>query len=277
MRILLGGHLRRLREARGLTREAAGHVIRASESKMCRLELGRTGFKRRDVADLLALYGLAEETELDILMAMVVASNAPGWWQPYATVLPVGSEAFLGLEEAADGIRTFDRDVIPALLQTERYTRTLPLPSSPTAIGQISADQRVTLLHRRQQRIYKPDGPTLWAVIDEAVLRRPIGGPDVMREQLDHLISAAAEPHITVQVLPFEHGGHTPCPTFALLRFAEPDLPDMAYVEHLTGALYLDKPDEAAVYLAALDRLALAALTPDATTDLLHELAARFD
>ncbi|WP_308164090.1 helix-turn-helix domain-containing protein [Nonomuraea sediminis] len=271
VRILLGGHLRRLREARGLTRDAAGHVIRASESKMCRLELGRVGFKERDVRDLLTLYGVSEE-ERASLLEMTREANAPGWWQHYSPVLPTWGEAYVALEEAASIIRAFEIQFLPPLLQTDDYARNLLALQHPDS-SDAETSQRVSLRARRRQLLDQPDGPQLWAVIDEAALRRPIGGEEVMRAQIDHLIQTAETyPHITIQVLPYSKASHVTCPGFTLLRFAERDLPDVIYLEHLTGALYLDKPDEVQAYRVAMDQLTIYALTPADSLAFLHSL-----
>ena len=268
-RILLGSQLRRLREDRGVSRQDAGYVIRASESKISRLELGRVSFKERDVADLLTLYGVADEHEREALLQLAREANTPGWWHRYSEVLPSWFQTFVGLEEAAGLVRTYELQFIPGLLQTEDYARAVIRLGNADA-SETEIEQRVELRMHRQQRLKGPDAPRLWAVLDEAALRRPIGGPEVMRGQLDHLISVSKLPNVTLQVMPFQFGGHAAeGGAFSILRFPEPDLPDVVYVENLTGALYLDKRDDVDTYMQAMERLCVDSATPDGTIEMI--------
>lgn len=268
-RILLGSQLRRLREERGVSRQDAGYVIRASESKISRLELGRVSFKERDVADLLTLYGVNDEQEREALLQLAREANTPGWWHRYSEVLPGWFQTYVGLEEAAGLIRTYELQFVPGLLQTEDYARAVfRLGNADAAEAEI--EQRVELRMHRQQRLKGPDAPRLWAVLDEAALRRPIGGPEVMRGQLEHLITVSKMPNVTLQVMPFQFGGHAAeGGAFSILRFPEPDLPDVVYVENLTGALYLDKRDDVDTYMQAMERLCVDSATPDGTLEII--------
>src|SRR5215831_13765331 len=173
LRILLGAQLRRLREARRLSLEEAGNVIRASHSKISRLETGRVGFKDRDIVDLLTFYGVTDEKERDAIRALASRANAPGWWHDYSDVLPNWLEPYIGLEEAASQIRTYEIQFVPGLLHTEDYARavTMLAYSNPREIN-----RRVGLRIARQATLTKQDPPSLWVVLDEAALRRPIGG-----------------------------------------------------------------------------------------------------
>jgi transcriptional regulator with XRE-family HTH domain len=271
-RILLGSQLRRLREGRGVSRQEAGYVIRASESKISRMELGRVSFKERDVADLLTMYGVADESEREALLRLAREANAPGWWHRYGDVLPNWFQTYVGLEEAASLIRTYELQFVPGLLQSEAYAReVIRLGNADAPSHEI--DQRVELRMQRQQRLTAPTAPRLWAILDEAALRRPIGGPEVMRGQVEHLINVSKMSNVTVQVMPFKFGGHAAeGGAFSILRFPEPDLPDVVYVETLTGALYLDKHDDVDVYMQAMERLAVDSATPDGTVELLGEI-----
>jgi hypothetical protein len=255
-----------------VSRQGAGYVIRASESKISRLELGRVSFKERDVADLLTLYGVTDQCERDSLLRLAREANAPGWWHRYGDVLPNWFQTYVGLEESASLIRTYELQFVPGLLQSEHYAREVFRLGNTDAPGH-EIDQRVELRMQRQQRLAAPDAPRLWAVIDEAVLRRPVGGSDVMRGQIEHLINVMKMPNVTVQVMPFAFGAHAAeGGAFSILRFPEPDLPDVVYVETLTGALYLDKRDDADVYMQAMERLAVDSVTPDGTVELLGEI-----
>ncbi|MFD0968540.1 helix-turn-helix domain-containing protein [Plantactinospora endophytica] len=265
LRILLGSQLRRLREARGVSRDDAGWEIRSSGSKISRMELGRVGFKERDVADLLTLYQVTDETERDALLALARQANNPGWWHRYGDVLPNWFQSYLGLEAAAALIRAYEVQYIPGLLQTRDYARAVVLLAHDGAPPD-EIERRVELRMDRQKVLTRPGAPQLWAVVDEAALRRPIGGIDVMRGQIEHLIEAGRLPNVTVQVIPFRAGGHAAAGgAFSLLRFPDQELPDVVYMEQLTSALYLDKRDDVDYYAAAMERLCVEAVSPTDT------------
>lgn len=272
LRRLLGAQLRRLRERQGITREEAGYAIRASGSKMSRLELGRVGFKERDVADLLTLYGVMNERERESLLELAQDANTPGWWHRYGDVLPGWFETYVGLEEAAALIRTYEVQFIPGLLQTEDYARAV-ISLGNSAAPPEEIEQRVSLRITRQKLLTRGDGPRLWAVVDEAALRRPIGGREVMRGQIERLIEATKLPNVILQVLPFRVGGHTAeAGAFTILRFPESDLPDVVYVEQLTSALYLDRRDDVDAYMEAMERLCVVSAPPDNTAEILSRI-----
>ncbi len=272
LRILLGAHLRRLREAQGVSREDAGWEIRSSESKISRMELGRVGFKERDVADLLSLYGVDDPDERNRLLALGRQANSPGWWHRYGDVLPSWFQSYLGLEASAALIRTYEVQFVPGLLQTEGYARAVVrLDHGPARPEEI--DRRVALRMQRQAILDRPGPAQLWAVVDEAVLRRPIGGTEVMRTQLEALLEATSRPTVRLQIVPFNAGGHSAAGgAFAILRFPDQELPDVVYIEQLTSALYLDKRDDVEHYLAAMERLCVEADPPSSTADTLRRL-----
>jgi hypothetical protein len=262
LRILLGSQLRKLREARGVSRDDAGWEIRSSGSKISRMELGRVGFKERDVADLLTLYQVTDEAERSALLALARQANTPGWWHRYGDVLPHWFQSYLGLEAAAALIRTYEVQYIPGLLQTREYARAVVLLAHDGAPEE-EIDRRVELRMDRQKVLVRPGAPQLWVVVDEAALRRLIGGPDVMRGQITHLLEVAKLPNVTVQVIPFQAGGHAAAGgAFSLLRFPDQELPDVVYMEQLTSALYLDKRDDVDYYAAAMERLCVEANSP---------------
>lgn len=273
VRILLGSRLRRAREAAGITPATAGREIRASASKMSRLELGRVGFKQRDVADLLALYGVTEE-ERSQLLALAVSTNEPGWWHTYADVLPSWFDAYVGLEEAARVIRTYEVQFVPGLLQTADYAAAITQAAFPQGADKLVAE-RVQLRLERQRLLTRPDPPQVWAVVDEAALRRPIGGRAVMRGQLEHLLEVTKLPAVSLQVMPFRYGAHAAeGGAFILLRFADPDLRDLVYLESLAGASYLDDQASLDIYVQAADRLAVDAADPAASTEIISSILA---
>ncbi|BCL17063.1 helix-turn-helix domain-containing protein [Micromonospora sagamiensis] len=272
LRMLLGAQLRRLRESGGVTRENAAWEIRASESKISRMELGRVGFKERDVADLLTLYGVTEPGERDALLKLARDANNPGWWHRYGDVLPGWFQSYLGLEAAAALIRSYEVQFVPGLLQTREYARAVVMLGHGAA-GAAEIDRRVGLRMQRQQLLYRPDAPHLWAVVDEAALRRPIGGPEVMRGQVAALVEATKVPNIRLQIVPFDAGGHAAAGgAFTILRFGDQDLPDIVYIEQLTSALYLDKRDDVDHYAAAMERLCVEAEPPERTPDILTRI-----
>jgi len=260
LRILLGAQLRRLREAKRITLEEAGNVIRASHSKMSRLESGRVAFKDRDVVDLFIFYGVTDQAQIQTLRGIATRANSRGWWHDYSDILPGWFEEYISLEEAAVQISGYEVQFVPGLLQTEEYARavTLLAYSNPKEIG-----RRVSLRMARQARLSGAEPVSLGMVLDEAALRRPIGGPAVMRAQLNHLIEMSQRPTVTIQILPFKVGGHAAAGgPFSVLHFAESDLSDIVYLEQLATAQYLEKPDMVGKYLAVMERLCLEAATP---------------
>jgi len=277
LRMLLGAQLRRLRESQGVSREAAGWHIRASESKISRMELGRVGFKERDVTDLLTLYGVTDSRERTALLGLARQANTPGWWHRYGDILPSWFQSYLGLEAAAKMIRSYEVQFVPGLLQTRDYARAVVLLGHGRAPAD-EVERRVELRMERQDLLRRPQPPNLWAVIDEAVLRRPIGGPAVMRDQINALIEATKLPNVRLQVVPFDAGGHAAAGgAFTILRFADQDLPDIIYIEQLTSAIYLDKREDVDHYAAAMERLCVEADPPARTQDLLHQILRDLD
>jgi transcriptional regulator with XRE-family HTH domain len=264
-RLILGRQLQRFREAAGMTPEEAGYRIRASRSKISRMENGRVGFKERDVADLLTLYGVTDAGTRSGALSLAALTGAAGWWARYDDVLPDWFEPYLGLESAASLIRCFELQFVPGLFQTADYAHAVALLGPGAAPG-AETDRRVALRMKRQDLLTRPDPPRIWAVLDEGILRRPLGGRSVMRAQLDRLAEVADLPHVTLQVVLFGRGGHAAAGgSFSMLRFTEPDVPDMVYAEQLTSAVYLDKPAEVATYAGVMDRLSTKALSPPLT------------
>jgi transcriptional regulator with XRE-family HTH domain len=271
-RLLVGANLRRLRDAAGVTREQAAREIRSSDSKISRLELGRTGFKLRDLTDLLRLYRVNSE-EVATVLALAKQANTPGWWQVFGDAVPDWLVEYLGLEGAASVIRTYEVQFVPGLLQTPDYTRAI-MRLGPVSAPQELAERRLALRTRRQGLLRRENPPHLWAIIDEAALRRPVGGRAVMRAQLRHLIEVSELPAVSVQVLPLSVGQVPISEAMILLRFPEGELPDLVYLEQTTGARYLDKPEETEQCLHVLNQLGTAARPPTATRSALEAILA---
>jgi hypothetical protein len=274
-RMLVGAQLRRLRTEQGITREQAGAAIRASEWKIHRLENGQVGFKERDVVDLLGLYGVTDPSEVVEFVILAREANAPGWWHHYGDLLPQWFRAYVDLESAATLIRTYEGQLVPGLLQTEDYMRAVVGDARPEDSPE-EAERRVELRLGRQTLLEREDAPRLWAVVDEAALRRPVGGPAVMRAQLERLMEATKLPNVTLQVLPFAAGAHPGMVgAFSILRFADQELPDVVYVEHLNNATYLDKRDEVERYLDVMERLCAGGEPPAKTVGLLDKIVSK--
>jgi transcriptional regulator with XRE-family HTH domain len=270
--MLLGSQLRRLREARGITREAAGYSIRASESKISRMELGRVSFKTRDVEDLLTLYGVTDETERTALVSLAREANVAGWWHSYSDVLPNWFPTYVGLEGAASLIRAYEVQFVHGLLQTEEYARAVVRRGMKGA-SEADVERRVALRLERQKHLVAESAPDFHIVLDEAALRRPYGDRAVMRGQLQHLIDISERPNVRLQIMPFSFGGHSgESGAFTVLSFPESDLSDVVYLEQLTSALYLDKPEDVAQYEGALKELQSDSPGPDESRDLLRGL-----
>jgi transcriptional regulator with XRE-family HTH domain len=273
-RILVGARLRRLRTELGLTREEAAQAIRASEGKIHRLENGQVGFKDRDIIDLLARYEVTDPAEVAEFLTLAREANTPGWWQHYGDVLPSWFRTYVDLEQAATLIRSYEGQFVPGLLQTDDYMRAVVRGAHLEESGE-EVGRRVRLRMARQILLTREDPPRLWAVVDEAALRRPVGGREVMRGQLERLIEATKLPNVTLQILSFDSGAHPAMVgSFSVLRFPDEELPDIVYLEHLTSALYLNKPDEVDQYLHVMEGICVRAAAPDQTVELLDQILA---
>ncbi|GAB2689473.1 DUF5753 domain-containing protein [Nocardia thraciensis] len=274
-RILLGARLRRLRESSEISLEGTAEHIRASTAKVSRLERGLIRFKEHDIRDLLTLYGVADPRQRRMYLDMARWANNPGWRHRYRDLLPSWFETYLGLEQAAAAIKTYEPQFIPGLLQSPGYARAILSDGNEEEI-----DRRVEVRIRRQQVLSQTWGPRLWAVVDESALRRPVGGSQILRDQLDHLIHlAVARSNITVQVLPFAAAGRYVSPgcPFSILRFREPELPDIVYTEQLTSSVYLDKERDIDAYTTTWNRIALQALSPEASVEFLDVVRAELE
>jgi transcriptional regulator with XRE-family HTH domain len=266
LRLLLGSRLRHLREAKGITPHVAAGAIRATESKISRIELGRGAIRETDAEDLLDLYGVTDSAEREDLLTLAAQASRRGWWHRYGDLVPEWLQTYLGLEQAARSIRTYESQFIPGLLQTDSYAAALMgLADFPPD----EAARRVELRQARQQR-FRDGGLYLWAVLDEAVLRRLVGGPQVMQEQLGYLLEAGTRPNLTLQVLPFDSPAHAAPGGFSILRFESVEVPDMVYVEHLTSALYIDKRAEVDAYLLAMERLTVMSVSPHQSAEVIE-------
>jgi Domain of unknown function (DUF5753)/Helix-turn-helix domain len=258
---VLGNYLRALRENRSMSPLSAGQYIRAHASKISRMETAHVSLKPRDVEDLLTLYGV-DDKERGEIVRMVERSARPDWWQSYGEIVPDWLQQLIGLERDAHVIRTYETQFVPGLLQTPAYARAVVVSGHRLAPPE-EVDQRVSLRLERQRRMMEPGAPVLWALIDEGVLHRPVGGRQVMRDQLVFLLEALRQPGVRLQIASYEaSAAATPGAAVTYLRFAQGFLPDVVYLEHMTSAVYLDRLEDLDMYRAALDELSALAATP---------------
>ena len=268
----LAVELMRRRDAAGLSREEVARQLEWSTSTVFRIETGRSRPQPGNVRVLLDLYGVTG-AERDGLIQLAREARQPGWWHSFRDVLPNPYEVYIGLESGAASIRNFEPTVIPGLLQTEEYARKM-FRNGPRELDQDEIERRVQVRLERQRILAREDRPRLWAVIDEAVIRRIVGDPEVMRGQLRHLVECADQGKTTLQVVPFRAGAHagTTGP-FVILDFPEPTDPAVVYVETLAGDIYLEERTDVTRYTIAFDRLLAAALHPDDSVRLVEQAA----
>jgi transcriptional regulator with XRE-family HTH domain len=264
--------LKRLREATGLTQEDVATQLDWHPTKVMRIETGRTAPHPNDVRVMLGLYGTGDPEVLAGLLRLAKDARQRGWWYSYRDVLQSRYEFFIGLESESDSIRDFELAMIPGLLQTEDYARALIRGLMTYDAAEI--ERRVEVRMTRQRLLTPDDRPQLWAILDEAAVRRVVGGPALMKGQLLHLAHCAEQGLATVQVLPYGAGSHPgQSGPFIILGFAEPTEPEVVYMEIVGGNLYLDKPEEVRLYATVFDQLRALALSPAVTRAMLHSLA----
>jgi transcriptional regulator with XRE-family HTH domain len=272
LRMILGRQLKALREKADLSYQQAAEAILSSEWTVRRYESAEGGLKPLTLKSMLIAYGITDVREIDAFLSLARDASKPGWWHRYEDVLPSWFKVAVGLEESASLIRAYEPQVVPGLLQTEEYIRAITAASFPSE-NEEDWERRVALRLARQDLLKRPAPPQYWVVLEETVLRRPIGGKDVMRGQLKHLIEAAARPDVTIQVLPFSAGWHPAMyGMFNMFRFPDNAMPDVVYSEALTSASYLNQPNETTRYTEALDRMAARAATPDQTLTILRKI-----
>jgi transcriptional regulator with XRE-family HTH domain len=265
----LASELRRLREAANLTIDEVGEKLECSASKISRIETGHVGVTPRDVRDMLELYPV-DDDQCEALVQLAREARKKGWWHAYNEVF---TGSFVGLESDATSLHTHQALLIPGLLQTEDYIRTIMRAVRPDA-GEEELQRRVVARLTRQKMLTDVQPPEYWAILDEAVLHRIVGGPKVMRTQLLRLIEAAEMPHVTLQVVPFGAGAHAGMESpFLILGFPEPADPDVVYVENTTSGSYLEEPSDVYRYTLMFDHLRAAALNPADTLLMVKQAA----
>jgi transcriptional regulator with XRE-family HTH domain len=270
----LGQELRRLRELKGMTAEEVAERLLVSQSKISRLENGRRSISQRDVRDLCTVYEVEDHRIVDSLMQMAKDSRQQGWWHAFGDI---PYSVYIGLETDAASLRVYEPQVVPGLLQTRSYAEALIAGALPES-GSSDIEKRVSVRLRRQERIKDAEHPLrLWVVIDEAALRRLIGGKALMGEQLEHLMELSQLPHVTVQVLPFEMGAHPGINgQYAILEFPDTSDSSVVYIEGVTSDLYLEKANDVQKYSVMYEHLRAQALNADQTRQFIENIAKEY-
>jgi transcriptional regulator with XRE-family HTH domain len=270
--VVLGKRLQDLREKAGLSFEQAGLALDVTHATIRRMEKAEVGLKTPYVEKLLRTYGVTDPAEVESFLSLAREANRPGWWHRYRDVLPDWFSAFVSLEGEASIIRSYEPHYVPGLLQTETYARAVLRAGKPHATEEEIA-RGVALRLERQGLLTRPNAPLLWAVMDETVLRRPIGGPEVMRDQITRLMESCRLPNVRLQVMRFAQGPHPAMyGPFHIFRFQIPELPDVVCTESLVGAVYHEDRDDVTTFLEALDRMCAQAAPTQATEDYLAAL-----
>lgn len=267
----LGQELRRLRELKGMTAEEVAERLLVSQSKISRLENGRRSISQRDVRDLCGVYEVEDHRIVDSLMQMAKDSRQQGWWHSFGDI---PYSVYIGLETDAASLRVYDPQVVPGLLQTRSYAESLISGALPEATP-TDIDKRVQVRVRRQERISAADNPLrLWAVLDEAALRREVGNRQVMIEQLEYLIEMSQLPHVTVQTIPFTMGAHPGVSgQYAILEFPDAADSSVVYIEGVTSDLYLEKAQDVQKYSVMYEHLRAQALNVDQSREFISNVA----
>ncbi|WP_330239259.1 helix-turn-helix domain-containing protein [Streptomyces sp. NBC_00525] len=270
----LGQELRRLREIKGMTAEEVAERLLVSQSKISRLENGRRSISQRDVRDLCGVYEVEDHRVVDSLMQMAKDSRQQGWWHAFGDI---PYSVYIGLETDAASLRVYEPQVVPGLLQSRQYAEALIAGGLPEA-PQTDIDKRAGVRTRRQERITDPERPLrMWAVIDEAALRRMVGGKQVMIEQLEHLVELSHLPHVTVQVLPFEVGAHPGINgQYAILEFPDTTDSSVVYIEGVTSDLYLEKTNDVQRYSVMYEHLRAQALNVEQSRQFIDRIAKEY-
>ncbi|WOX15016.1 helix-turn-helix transcriptional regulator [Streptomyces sp. N50] len=262
LRMILGRRLQERRQDAGVSLENAAKALRVTSLTIRRLEKAEVGLKPLYVEKLLETYG-ADRQEIEEFVALADRANEPGWWHAYRDVLPGWFTAYVSLETGAKTLRTYEPHYVTGLLQTYDYARGVLSGGFPNDNDE-DLERRVQLRLRRQSLLERPDSPTLWAVLEEAVLHRVVGTPAVMRDQIDRLLEVSELDHVSVDIVPFSAGAHVgACAPFTYFRFQEPELPDVVYSEILSASMYLDQRSDVVAHLEAHNRMSLLTSSAD--------------
>lgn len=268
----LASEMRRLRRESGKTREEAARFADIAPATVSRIEAAVHAPKVADIMALCKFYGLDDE-RTDVLVTLARQSRQRGWWHQYSGTIPEWFEVYVGLEEEASEILTYESEHVPGLFQTDDYIEAL-LNAGLHTLPEDEIDRRVALRLKRQERLIGNDAPKVWAVLNEAVIRRHVGGRETMSDQLQHLCELAKRDHINIVVLPFSAGAHPAMDgSCNVLRFPEPADPDVVYVQYRLGSIYLEDPSDVEEYVDLFDHLRSRALGPDESLALITKVA----
>ncbi|MGD9484142.1 helix-turn-helix transcriptional regulator [Streptomyces sp. TRM70308] len=270
----LGQELRKLREEKGMTAEEVADRLLVSQSKISRLENGRRSISQRDVRDLCGVYEVADRRIVESLMQMAKESRQQGWWHAFGDI---PYSVYIGLETEAASLRIYEPQIVPGLLQTQTYAEAVIAGALPEA-SSTEVEKRVRVRMRRQERVSAPGNPLrLWAVLDEAALRRRVGGRQTMIEQLEHLGELSQLPHVTVQVMPFAMGAHPGVNgQYAILEFPDTADSTVVYLEGVTSDLYLEKAQDVQSYGVMYEHLRAQALNADDSRAFIEDVAKEY-
>ncbi|MFD3483848.1 MULTISPECIES: helix-turn-helix domain-containing protein [unclassified Streptomyces] len=270
----LGQELRRLREVKGMTAEEVAERLLVSQSKISRLENGRRSISQRDVRDLCGVYEVEDKRIVESLMQMAKDSRQQGWWHAFGDI---PYSVYIGLETDAASLRVYESLIVPGLLQTREYAQAVIEGMWPEeSAGDV--EKRIQIRLKRQDRLTDPHDPLrFWAVIDEALLRRVVGGPQIMADQLKHLSQLSAQPHVTLQVVPYDAGAHPGMyGKFAILEFQEASDATVVYLEGVTSDLYLEKANDVQSYTVMYEHLRAKALSAEHSRAFIDKIAADY-
>jgi transcriptional regulator with XRE-family HTH domain len=269
----LGSELRRLREDHSIKLEEVAERLGVAASTLSRIETGKAPTKSVYLTAMLEMYGVTDPGQRQVLVDMAREGHRKGWWSVYDDVLPTGFGIYVGLEAEAAGLRSFEGEAVQGLFQTPDYARAI-LREVQVRDTDEQVERLVDLRMKRQEVLDRDPPLDVWMILDEAVVRRTIGGPEVMRDQLARLVEASKKPNVTLQVLPFSSGSHAGLRgPFSILEFPERADADVAYAESVAGIIYLEKERDVRTCAEAFDRLRAAALSPGQSTDLIFEAA----
>ncbi|MFF1676101.1 helix-turn-helix domain-containing protein [Streptomyces sp. NPDC058256] len=276
LQMVLGRRLQELRQATGLTAQQVGGMLRQAHTTVTRMEQAKVTLKWATVKAMLEIYGV-ERAEAEEFLALTDQANTPGWWQSYRDALPSWFAVHVSLETSATHIRGYEPAVVPGLLQTEDYARDVLRLGRPRLTPDV-LKRRVALRMERQALLSRPDPPQLWVLMDETVLRRPVGEPEVMRAQIDRLIEATELSNVTLQVLAFKAGLHPGAfGPFTIFRFPMPDFPDVVCTDNLSSGKYSEDLSEVALYREVMDRMSAQAMSKGRTREFLEDARKELD
>ncbi|GGO74380.1 helix-turn-helix domain-containing protein [Nonomuraea cavernae] len=268
----LAAILRSLRKEKGLSRDAVAERLGCSAPTVTRIEAALVGARISDVTMLLEIYEVPPHTR-EILLQLARDARKRGWWDKMSDTIPEYFQSYVGLEEDASSICGYETEYVPGLFQTEEYARAV-MGAEPTLAPDEELTQSLSIRMKRQELLTSATPPEMWMVLNEAVIRREVGGKDVMRRQLLHLLELSQQNPINIQVLAFDSGAHPAMNGgFSILKFPKPSDPDVVYVEYWRGSIYLEAPNDVNAYNRMFDHLRARALGPDATRRLIEQAA----